>query len=184
MKTDVGAPAPPPAHGPVEVDEGDRRRSRRAVIILVVFMVVVGTLWAAGPIFFAGGDDPTAFDSRPVRETVAAACTQLRDDLGAVPAGMAPAERAEAENRAVEQFLARIRALGPDALAADNPAGRWLADWDRILAARRQAVREGRTFATPVEDGAPINVRMYALVRSGLGQCDVPAQLLAPEPGR
>ena len=180
----MAAPAPPPVPEPVEPDEAGRRRSRRTVIVLVVFMVIVGTLWAAGPIYFAGRDDPTALDTRPVRQTVAAACTQLRADLGALPAGMAPADRAEAENRAVEEFLGRVRALGPEVLADDAPVERWLADWEQILAARREAVREGRRFSPPVDGGAPINVRMFALVRSGLGQCDVPAVLLAPEPGR
>ena len=134
--------------------------------------------------FFAGRDDPTAIDHKAVRTTVEASCTQLRADLAALPAGAAPADRAEAENRAVDQFIGRIRAMGPDALAKDEPVGRWLADWEQIVAARRQALRDGRRYTTPVVDGAPINIRMYALVRSGLGKCDLPPALLAPEPGR
>ncbi len=160
------------------------RTDRKVVIALLLFMSVMGGLWALGPIVFAGRDDPTAIDHKAVRRTVLAACTQLRADLGALPAGVAPADRAEAENRAVEQFVGRVRALGPDALADDEPVERWLADWEQIVAARRQAVHDGRRFAPPVAGGAPINVRMYALVRSGLGQCDVPQPLLAPEPGR
>lgn len=180
----MASPVPPPVPGPVEPDEVDRRRSRRAVIILVAFMVVVGTLWAAGPIYFAGRDDPTAIDRRAVRETVAAACTQLRDDLAALPPEMAPAARAEAQNRAVEQLIGRVRTLSPEALAGDVPVEQWLGDWEQIVAARRRAVQEGRRFSPPVVGGAPINVRMFALVRSGLEQCDVPPPLLAPEPGR
>jgi hypothetical protein len=97
---------------------------------------------------------------------------------------MAPAERAEAENRAVEQLVAKVRALGSETLAKDSPVDRWLADWELIVSYRRQAVRDGKRFAPPVADGAPVNVRMYSLIRSGLEKCDVPAALLVPEPGR
>lgn len=160
------------------------KTDRKVVIALVVFMVVMGALWAGGPIFFAGRDDPTAIDHKAVRTAVDASCTQLRAELAAVPTGAVSVDRAEAENRAVEQFTGRIRALGPDALAKDEPVERWLADWEQIVAARRQAVRDGTAFRTPVVDGAPINVRMFALVRAGLRHCDVPPALLAPEPGR
>ena len=161
------------------------KTDRKVVIILLLFIGVMGALWVVGPLVFAGRDDPTAIDNKAVRRTVEASCTQLRSDLAAVPAAAgAPADRAEAENRAVDQFVGRVRALGPEALSRDEPVERWLGDWEQIVAARRQAVRDGKQFTTPVADGAPINVRMYALVRSGLGKCDVPAALLAPEPGR
>ncbi len=160
------------------------KTDRKVIIVLVLFMGVMGALWAGGPLIFAGRDDPTAIDHKAVRKTVEGSCTQLRADLAAVPAGQAPADRAEAENRAVEQFIGRIRALGPDALGRDEPVERWLGDWEQIVAARRQAVHDGKQFSTPIADGAPINVRMYALVRAGLGKCDVPPALLAPEPGR
>ncbi len=155
------------------------------MIVLLLFIGVMGSLWVIGPLVFAGRDDPTAIDHKAVRTTVQASCTQLRSDLAALPAtGMAPADRAENENQAVDQFIGRVRALGPDALSRDEPVERWLADWEQVVAARRQAVRDGRQFSTPIVDGAPINIRMYALVRSGLGKCDVPPALLVPEPGR
>jgi hypothetical protein len=160
------------------------RSDRKVTIILLLFIGIMGALWVIGPLVFAGRDDPTAIDNKTVRKTVLAACTQLRSDLAALPAGTAPADRAEAENRAVDQFIGRVRALGPDALSRDEPVERWLADWEQIVAARRQAVRDGKQFTTPIAGGAPINVRMYALVRSGLGKCDVPPALLVPEPGR
>ena len=160
------------------------RSDRKAVIILLLFIGVMGALWVIGPLVFAGRDDPTAIDNKAVRKTVQSACTQLRSDLAAVPAATAPADRAEAENRAVDQFLGRVRALGPETLSRDEPVERWLADWEQIVAARRQAVRNGKQFATPIAGGAPINVRMFALVRSGLRNCDVPPALLVPEPGR
>jgi len=159
------------------------KTDRKVVFLLLLFMVVMGALWVIGPLVFAGRDDPTAIDNKAVRKTVLASCTQLRSDLDALPAA-APADRAEAENRAVEQFIGRIRAMGPDALARDVPVEKWLADWEQLVAARRQAVRAGKHFTTPIVDGAPINIRMFSLVRSGLAKCDVPPVLLAPEPGR
>ena len=178
MKTDV-APEP----GPVEPDESMARRNRKVTVLLLAFIVVIGSLWTIGPIVFAGRDDPTAIDNKAVRKTVLASCTQLRADLAALPPGMAQAERAEAENRAVDQFVARIRALSPESRARDVPVDKWLADWDTLIADRRQAVHAGRRFSVRVVDGAPLNIRMYNLVRSGLEKCDVPPALLAPEPG-
>ena len=169
---------------PPEVDPAGVARSKRVTILVLLFMGVLGSLWVIGPIVFASRDDPTAIDNKKVRPTVASACTQLRSDLSALPAEMAPAERAEAENRAVEQLVAMVRGLGADTLAKDSPVDQWLADWEQIVADRRQAVRDGKPFATRIANGAPINVRMYSLIRSGLEKCDVPVALLAPQPGR
>jgi hypothetical protein len=157
---------------------------KKTVVVFGAATLVVGALWSLGPLVFAGRDDPTAIDSKPVRRTVLAGCTQLRADLAAVPAGLGVPDRAEAENRAVEQFVGRVRALGPKALAHDEPVERWLGDWEQIVADRRQALREGKRFATRVAGGAPINIRMFELIRSGLTKCDVPGQLLVPEPGQ
>jgi hypothetical protein len=169
---------------PAEVSEGDPRRGRRVTIVVLLITGVIAALWVFGPSLIGPKDDPTAIDSKPVRTAVSAACTQLRADLAALPAGLADAERAEAENRAVERLVVRVGAVGPDALAHDVPTERWLGDWELIVATRRQAVRDGRHFATPVANGTPVNIRMFELIRSGLEQCDVPRQLLAPEPGQ
>jgi hypothetical protein len=181
VKTEVAPPPPGPA-GP-EPEEASRG-GRRVTILVLVLSGIVGALWVIGPYVFAGRDDPTALDSGPVRKTVLAACTQLRGDLTALPAGMTTPDRAEAENRAVDRLVGRVRALGPAALAHDVPVEQWLGDWEQIVAARRQAVREGKRFSTPVAGGAPVNIRMFELIRSGLSQCDVPTALLQPEPGR
>jgi hypothetical protein len=182
VKTEI-APPPPPGAG-VPEPEVDRRRSHRITIVVLALSGIVGALWVFGPIFYAGHDDPTAIDSKPVHKAVSAGCTQLRSDLAAVPETMAVADRAEAENRAVERFVGGVRTLGPDTLAHDQPVEQWLGDWEHIVAVRRQAVREGRRFSTPVAGGAPLNIRMFELIRSGLEKCDVPPQLLDPEPGR
>ena len=175
-----GAGPPDPA-GP---EEPGASRSRRVTTLVLLLSGLVAALWVIGPFVFAGRDDPTAIDSAPVRQTVDAGCTQLRADLEAVPTGLAPADRAEAQNRAVEAFVGRVRALGPEALGGDAPVEHWLADWDRIVSARRDALRAGTPFSMPVVDNAPLQIRMFALIRSGLEHCDVPEALLSPEPGR
>ena len=176
--------APPPTAGPPEPEVPDHRKGRRVTIVVLLLTGIVAALWTFGPSVLGPRDDPTAIDSKPVRTTVASACTQLRADLAALPAGLGVPDRAEAENRAAERLVARVRALGADALAHDVPVDQWLADWEQIVAARRQAAREGKPFSTPVARGAPVNIRMFELIRSGLEQCDVPRQLLVPEPGQ
>ena len=183
MKTDLDAGEVPEADAEADGDAADRRRGPKVTILVLVLSGIVGALWVIGPMVFAGRDDPTAIDSAPVRKAVLAGCTQLRADLAAIPTTMSVADRAETENRAVDQLVARVRALGPDALAHDDPVEQWLGDWEQIVADRRKAVREGRRFTTPPANGAPVNIRMFELIRSGLGICDVPQQLLAPEPG-
>jgi hypothetical protein len=168
---------------PEEAGEPNTRRGRRVTILVLVLSGIVGALWVVGPIVYAGRDDPTAIDSGPVRKAALAGCTQLRADLAAVPNTMSVGARAETENRAVEQLVGRVRALGPDVLARDQPVERWLGDWELIVATRRRAVQEGKRFSTPIAGGAPVNIRMFELIRSGLGKCDVPEQLLVPEPG-
>ena len=176
MKTDAAAPdgAEP---------EPDLRKGKRAVIVVLVLSGIIGAAWAIGPFVFAGHDDPTAIDSKAVRTTVAAACTQLHQDLAVIPAGLPPAEKAEAENRAVEALVAKVRSLDPEALEHDQPVPRWLDDWEKIVAARRDALREGKRFTPPQSGGMPVNIRMFELIKSGLEQCDVPRQLLVPDPG-
>jgi hypothetical protein len=180
VQTDV---APPPPAGLPEPEEPDRRKGKRVTILVLVLSGVVGALWVAGPSIFGPRDDPTVIDSRPVRTTVLAACTQLRADLAAIPNDQGIEARGEAENRAVERLVARVRALGHDTLAHDVPVEQWLGDWEQIVAARRLAVQEGKRFSVPVARGAPVNIRMFELIRSGLTVCDVPRQLLVPEPG-
>jgi len=164
-----------------EVTEAHSHRGPKVTLLVLVLSGIVGGLWVIGPYVFAGRDDPTALDSGPVRRTVLAACTQLRADLAAIPNTTTVGDRAEAENRAVEQLVGRVRALGPKALAHDQPVEQWLGDWELIVATRHRAVHDGRRFTTPVVAGAPVNIRMFELIRSARENCEVPRRLLAPE---
>ena len=96
--------------------------------------------------------------------------------------------QAEAENRAVEQFTGRIRALGPDTLAKDEPVERWLGDWEQIVAARfvpvgtRGALNipEGQQ-AVSVQVAIPPGVAGF--IRPG-DHVSVLAQLTVPDGGQ
>jgi hypothetical protein len=160
-----------------------KTRNKVVPVVVMASTLVVAALWVIGPYVFAGRDDRNSIDSRPVHDRALTACNDMRARLAALPAGADPPTRAEAENRAVESMVARIRELGPGVLARDVPTETWLADWDRLLAARRRAMADGSTFSVPEADGAPVNLRMFDLVKADLRPCDVPDELLAPRPG-
>jgi hypothetical protein len=158
-------------------------RNKLIPIVVMASTLVVAALWVIGPYVFSGRDDPNSIDSRPVHDRALAACQEMRASLTAQPAGADPTARAEAENQAVETMVARIRDLGPGVLARDAPTETWLADWDRLVAARRQAMAARSTFVVPEADGGPVNLRMFDLVKAELRPCDVPDELLAARPG-
>ena len=158
-------------------------RNKLIPAVVLASTLVVGALWAIGPYVFAGRDDKNSIDSRPVHDRALAACNEMRARLAALPRGADPRARAEAENQAVEAMVARIRDLGPSVLARDLPTETWLADWDRLLTARRQALAQGSELSVPRIEGAPVNMRMFDLVKGDLRPCDVPDQLLAARPG-
>ena len=142
----------------------DPHGSKKVALLVAGGSLVVGALWVIGPYVFAGRDDPESLDSRPVREAAEAACTEMRAAVDAAPGDAAAAERA------AEAMVARLRALGPEVLADDHPAEAWLADWHRLLAARRAG------DPVPEEDGVPIHRRMDELVKD-MRVCQVPAEL-------
>ncbi|MDQ3943767.1 MAG: hypothetical protein M3357_01140 [Actinomycetota bacterium] len=141
--------------------------SRKGLIVAVAGTLLIGAAWSIGPFVFEGRDDPRSLDSRPVREEAVAACEEMR-------AGVAAADGHEAENQAVVAMVVRLRRLGTETLAKDVPTEDWLADWERMVAARRA----GQPF--PRAGGAPIHRRMDDLVKD-LRPCQVPVQLI---PGR
>jgi len=160
-----------------------KSRSRLIPAVVLAGTLLVSALWVVGPYVFAGRDDKSSIDSPLVRQRALAACTEMRSRFEALAAEAEPMARSEAENRAVEAMVARIRELGPGVLAKDVPTEKWLGDWERLVAARRQATAAGSFFSVPEADGAPVNRRMFDLVKGGLRPCDVPDPLLAARPG-
>ncbi|MGH9002324.1 MAG: hypothetical protein ACRDYV_04280, partial [Acidimicrobiia bacterium] len=126
--------------------------SKKGFVAACTGVLLVGAAWSIGPYVFEGRDDPKSLDSRPVREEALAACEQMQSRVES-------AGDAEAENAAVEVMLARIRGLGSETLARDRPAEAWLADWESVLAARRNGEPEPRA------GDAPIHRRMDDLVK-------------------
>lgn len=135
--------------------------------------LVLAALWALGPYVFGNRDHAESIDSRPVHDAALAACQEMRARLASA--------RGDGENQAVEAMVARIRALGPDALRRDVPVESWLRDWERLVAARRRAAASGEQLAVPEAGGVPIVRRMDELVKGGdLRPCRVPEQLYRP----
>jgi hypothetical protein len=171
-------PDRPPVRNPVR-----HVRNNLIPVVVLASTLMVAVLWVVGPYVFAGRDDPNSIDSRPVHDRALVACREMRASLAAQPASAEPTARAEAENQAVEAMVARIRDLGPAVLARDAPTETWLADWDRLVAARRQAMAARSAFSIPEAEGSPVNLRMFDLVKGDLRPCDVPDELLAARPG-
>ncbi len=141
--------------------------SKKGLLAACAGTLLIGAAWAIGPYVFEGRDDVKSLDSRPVREEALAACEAMQRQV----AGTADPE---AQNRAVEAMVARLRSLGAETLRQDRPAEAWLADWDRVVASRRAGA------PWPRADGAPIHRRMDDLVKD-LRPCQMPAVLI---PGR
>jgi hypothetical protein len=153
------------------------RRGAVLPVVAGVSTLAIAVLWTVGPYLFGDRDHAESIDSRPVHDAALAACKGLRTALESVPPG---AGRSEAENRAVEAMVARVRALGPEALRRDVPTESWLADWERLVEARRRAATSGGKLALPEAGGAPITRRMDDLVKGALRPCQVPLQLYRP----
>lgn len=121
-------------------------------------------------------------DVEPVRSTAAAACTQLRTDVDALPPLPPTASTPERQARVAEQgrivdrLVEQVRAVGPAALAADVPAEEWLGDWVALRDARQEWADAGATGPVPAPqaDGRPLTDRMG---RVGVAPCLVPTGL-------
>ncbi len=141
--------------------------SKNGLLAACAGTLLVGAAWAVGPYVFEGRDDVKSLDSRPVREEALAACADMQRQVAA-------STDPEGQSAAVEAMVARLRALGAETLRRDVPAEAWLADWDRVVNARRSG------GPWPRADGAPIHRRMDDLVKD-LRPCQMPARLI---PGR
>lgn len=164
---------------------GEQWRGWAARIAVVAAAVVVfaalSKLWT-----FANADDPDVVDQGSIARVAVSACAQLRETTAAsaVPA-TAPIPRRvgaiNAQNDAVTELITRMQALGSDRLKADQPAARWVEDWQRLVAARDDYARslasgKPRPLKLPVIDGRPLVERLNTV---GLN-CRVPLVLLSP----
>ena len=157
--------------------------SRRTALLLVAAAVATVGVYVAMFSLSTTDDRPDTLDVGPVPAAASSACARLRADLDALPplAGDAPAavraERLLAQDRAVRLLVEQVRAVGPQALAADEPAVQWLSDWEALAQAQRTHATSGAggPFTPPVQDGRPISDRMG---RVGVPACVVPRALV------
>jgi hypothetical protein len=179
-------PAQPP--GDVAARSARQGRGTTAGLVIrnlvVVGLIVIIGLCLAGFWVYANHDRPELIDRPEVSEVVESSCASMQ---AAVAAKAAPSDAAinakvrsiGEQNAAVAAMVAQVRGLGSDLLEDDLPTVAWLSDWESLIAAREQYVRDLSTgrkprFVVPTADGFPVTNRMDQV---GLA-CQVPPQLL------
>ncbi len=174
------APGSGDAHGPGVHETGGVRRT--TALALVVVGVLTVAVYVVSFLLLTTDDRPDQLDTEPVVDVASQACSDLRVDVDALaplPASATAAQRearVREQDRLVTRFLDQVRAVGDEALDADEPSREWLADWE-LLAQARRAVLAGGTFVEPVLDGIPVSDRME---RIGVEACRVPQGLTTP----
>lgn len=151
------------------------------VVAAVVVFVALSKLWT-----YANADDPAVVEQASIAKTASAACAKLRESTAAAALPTtAPLSRRvgaiNAQNDAVTELVATMRALGDQELEADQPAAQWVEDWQRLVSARdayAQSLAAGKPkpMNLPTIDGKTLVQRLNNV---GLN-CRVPQVLLAP----
>lgn len=161
----------------------DGRMPSRVVKVLVVLtgFATVGA-YASMLLLSTTQDRPDHLDVEPVKGVAAAACTELRTAVDALPP-LAPTAsaadrrvRVEEQGRLVGRLVEQVRAVGPEALARDVPVQEWLGDWATLGSVRQAWAEAGATgpVPVPVAEGRPLADRMG---RVGVASCRVPTAL-------
>lgn len=159
----------------------------------LVGLIAVG-LWIGGGVallaVYANHDQLGYLDNPPVTSRVAEACRTLTADLAgrshvSTTDRSAVAEAVRSENRAVDAMVRSVEALGHDALAQDDPALGWLADWEAVIALRETYAADlvaGRAASVvlPLKDGIPISRRMGEVAP----ECEPAIRVLVNLPAR
>lgn len=141
--------------------------------------------WAVALVYSVTRDEPEPLDDAS-RALLSRACLGAHDalrSLGELPIGATPedaGELARRESRVYDELVAAMRTASPTDPEGAEALDGWLADWDRLLAARETHTEEllrGDTsgFDLPAEregSSKPITVRMdeYAELK-GLEEC-------------
>lgn len=191
MFDDRGLPDYPPPHNvwqfpPPPVSP---RWKWLAILVTIVGLLGGGTMLAF--IIAIGSDGvPGLIDDSRVINVIERECRQMTSKVESLPIRGTPRRQAQsiaAQNAAIEDMVADIRDLGAELLAGDPPTVDWLADWERLVAAREayaQMIVEGQTPDLDVPEdsnGRDIYVRMDdAFIEKTT--CQVPGVLLNPYP--
>jgi hypothetical protein len=143
--------------------------------------IVLLQLWS-----YAHVDNPALIERSVIVRTATSHCAAMRDAAAAAAVGTSASipQRVgaiNAQNDAVVDLVTAMRALGANVIAADVPTGRWVEDWQRLVAARDEyarslAVGRPRPMRLPTVEGTPLVDRLNDVGIS----CRVPLALLAP----
>lgn len=146
-----------------------RRRSALRRRLMWGALLAVAAVWAYGIWYSVNRPAPEPLDDA-ARDAAVAACTEALADLRAVPdpsgaAADSGAGRVPAENEMLRRMVADLRRIEPDDPEGAEAFGRWLDDWDALIAARADFVaaaveHDNARLRIPVADNAPVSVRM------------------------
>lgn len=159
-------------------------------ILVTIVGLIGGTTMLVVLISVGSRGIPGLIDDTDVISVIERECQQMTSKVESLPIHGTPRRQAQsmaAQNVAVEDMVADIRDLGADVLADDPPSEDWLADWERLVAAREayaQIILEGGTPDLEIPDdshGDDIYFRMDdAFIQKTT--CEVPRELLNPYP--
>lgn len=151
------------------------------VVAAVVVFVALSRLWS-----YANADDPDVVEQSAITRVAASACAKMRESTAAsaVSPTRPVARRVgaiNAQNDAVIELITTMQALGDKQLQADQPAARWVEDWQRLVTARDAYARslaagKPKPYELPTIDGKTLVERLNNV---GLN-CRVPLVLLTP----
>jgi hypothetical protein len=150
------------------------------VLAAAVVFVALSRLWS-----YANADDPDVVEQSAITRVASAACTKMRESVAesAVSPTRPVARRVgaiNAQNDAVIELITTMQALGDQRLQADQPAARWVEDWQRLVSARDAYARslvagKPKPLELPTIDGKTLVERLNNV---GLN-CRVPRVLLS-----
>jgi hypothetical protein len=161
---------------------------------VAIAVAVLGTLSFLGLIVAAGvlaqRDFPGIVQDERLVSVIKTECVLMTMTVETMPVRGGPTEQAqtiEDQNRAVTAMVAAIREVDPDVRRADRPVDDWLADWERLVAARdayAERVNDGYEADLKVPKdpaGDTIDERMDAVWATDPAPCEVPPELLDPD---
>lgn len=189
MPDDPGTSGYPPSRSTWEFPPPRTSPGRVWTAVLLGVLGLASAVALTALLVVAGRPDPSeVIEDEDLLTTIAAECRLMTSTVAAMPlSGPTPSQAAtiDDQNRAIEIMLRSIRAANPDEIRADEPAERWLQDWERLVGARtayaRRLLRDpGASLSVPRDgDGVAITERM-STVWPDEPVCEIPLLLVSP----
>lgn len=165
-------------------------RWKWAAIAAMALGLIGGSSMLVVAIVFGTSGTPGLIDDTHLISVIERECAQMTSKVESLPIHGTPRRQAQsiaAQNVAIDDMVADIRAEGPDVLADDPPTEEWLVDWERLVEAREAYAEEILDGSLPDLDiptddrGKDIYLRMDDAFL-GEATCDVPGVLINPYP--